>query len=153
MKAPWQLLALGATLLICLGLAQTQQGHVVLRDVGLYETPATYTELAFSQPGDLPETLTKPNSDIKVSFSIHNVSTDLRSYQWSIVLVSAGKSHVQATGTVLSPAQSQTLVSRSVGTTCAGSRLQVVVRLASPAQSISFWMNCPSTAANTRGKQ
>jgi hypothetical protein len=153
MKARWQVLVLVGALLLCVGLAQTQQGHGVLRAVGLYETPATYTELAFSQPGALPETLAKPNSDIKVSFSIHNVSSDLRSYQWSIVLVHAGHSQVKATGTLQSPAQGQDEVSRSVAAVCVGGRLQVVVRLASPAESISFWMTCPSAGTSAQGKK
>jgi hypothetical protein len=150
MKARWHLLLLVAALVTCVGLAQTQQGHSVLRDVGLYETPATYTELAFSAPGNLPETLSKPNGNIEVSFSIHNVSGSLRSYQWSIVLVHAGKSQVKASGTLLSPGQGQAEVTRSVAAACAGGRLQVTVRLASPAESISFWVTCPPVAANVQ---
>lgn len=153
MKAHWQLLLLVAALVTCVGLAQTQQGHSVLRDVGLYETPATYTELAFSAPGNLPGTLSKPNSSIEVSFSIHNVSSSLHSYQWSIVLVHAGKSQVKANGTLRSPGQGQAKVTKSVVAACAGGRLQVIVRLASPAESISFWVTCPPAAANVQGKK
>lgn len=149
MRARWQVLVLVATVLVCLGLAQTQQGHAVLRDVGLYEAPATYTELAFSDPGHLPGALPKPTSGIKVSFTIHNVSVDSRSYQWSIVLAHSGKSQVAANGTAASPAQGQTEVTRSVTASCVGVRLQVTVRLTSPAESISFWMTCAPTA----GKQ
>jgi hypothetical protein len=151
-RARWQLLALVAAVLVCLGLAQTQPGHAALADVGLYETPATYTELAFSDPGHLPGALPKPTSSIAVSFTIHNVSGDSRSYQWSILLALSGKSHVAASGTVLSPAQGQTAVTRSVTASCVGVRLQVTVRLASPAESISFWMTCAPTAGK-QGKQ
>jgi hypothetical protein len=153
MRARWQLLLLVAALVTFVGLAQTQQGHSVLRDVGLYQTPATYTELAFSSPGNLPETLSKPNSDIDVSFSIHNVSSNLRSYQWSIVIVHAGKSQVKASGTLVSPGQSHAKVTRSVAAACAGGRLQVTVHLASPAESISFWVTCPPAASNVQGKK
>jgi len=149
MRPRWQLLVLVATVLVCLGAAQTQQGHAALRDVGLYETPATYTELAFSDPGHLPAALPKPTSSIAVSFTIHNVSGDSRSYQWSIVLALPGKTQVAAHGTALSPAQGQTEVTRSVTASCVGVRLQVTVRLTTPAESISFWTTCAPTA----GKQ
>jgi hypothetical protein len=143
MRARWQLLVLIAALLACVSLAQTQQGHAVLGSVGLYETPASYTELAFSDPGHLPGALATPNASIKVSFTIHNVSGNSRSYQWSIILANSGKDQVATNGTALSPAQGQTEVTRSVKTYCVNSRLQVTVRLASPAESISFWMTCP----------
>jgi hypothetical protein len=143
MRARWQLLVLVAAVLAFAGLAQTQQGHVVLGDVGLYETPTTYTELAFSNPGQLPGALAKPNGSVKVSFTIHNVSGDSHSYQWSIVLAHSGKSQVTANGSVLSPAQGQSEVTRSVNASCVGGRLHVIVGLASPAVSISFWMTCP----------
>jgi hypothetical protein len=152
MRVRWQWLLLAAVVLTCVGVAQTHQGHAALRDVGLYEAPATYTELAFSEPGKLPGALTKPNANINVSFTIHNVSSQSRSYQWSILLLEAGKSQVKATGAVSAPAQGQSEVTKSVGAACAGGRLQVTVRLASPAESISFWMTCPP-AAKKQAKQ
>lgn len=153
MRARWQLLLLVAAVLICVGGAQTQQGHVLLGDVGLYETPATYTELAFSQPGNLPENLTKANSNISVSFSIHNVSSGFRSYQWSILLVRAGKSQVKANGTLESPGQGETEITRSVAVACPSGRAELVVQLANPAESVSFWMTCPPAAVKAKAKQ
>ena len=147
MKGRWHLFLLAAIVLTVVGMAQTQQGHAVLADIGLYKTPAPYTELAFSEPGALPSALAKPSGTVNVSFSIHNVSDDPRSYQWSVVLVHAGESKVKASGSVLTPAQGRTVVTRSLAATCTGSPLQVVARLASPAQSISFWMTCPAAAA------
>jgi hypothetical protein len=146
MKGRWALLLLIAIVLCCTGLAQTSQGHVLLRDAGLYETPATYTELAFSDPQALPSSLVKPSGNVTVSFGIHNVSDAPRSYDWSIVLAHSGKSQVQASGTVLTSPYGRTTVTKSVVAECVGGQLQVVVRLASPAESISFWMTCPSTA-------
>ena len=152
MRNRWQLLLLVFGVLICVGAAQTQPGHAVLKAVGLYETPASYTELAFAQPGELPQTLTKANSNISVSFSIHNVSSAGRSYQWSIALERAGKTQVKTTGTLESPAQGQTVITRSLDVSCPSGRVQVVVKLASPAQSIGFWLTCPS-AAKRQAKQ
>jgi hypothetical protein len=138
-------------ILLCVGLAQTSQGHVALSKVGLYEEPANYTELAFAAPGDLPSTLSSPNSPIDVSFSIHNVSGTERSYQWSVVLTKTGqKGHVKASGTVTTPAQGRVTVTKSVAMACTGGRLQVLVRLASPAQSVDFWVTCPASAKSSK---
>jgi hypothetical protein len=152
MKGRWPLLSVVAAILICVGLAQTRQGHVVLRDTGLYETPAVYTALSFSDPRALPNALEKPNSNVKVSFGIHNVSDAARWYQWSILFVRAGKSRVKASGTVQAPAQGSTGVTRSVAAACVGGRLQVVVHLARPSESINFWLTCPASARKQAGR-
>jgi hypothetical protein len=153
MKGRWPLLSIVAAVLICTGLAQTQPGHVLLRDTGLYETPAVYTELAFNDPGALPSAVGKPNGTVKVSFGIHNVSYAARSYRWSIQTVQAGKNRVEASGAARTPAQGRTGVTRSVAAACAGGRLQVVVRLARPAESISFWVTCPPVVTGKRAKR
>ena len=137
------LIALIVLVLLCVGLAQTSPGHVLLGDVGLYEQPASYTELAFTAPADLPTSLPTPNSPINVSFDIRNVSGTARAYQWSVVLTRNGQSHVKATGAVTAPAQGRVTVTKSVAMTCVAGRLQVQVRLASPAQSTDFWVTCP----------
>jgi hypothetical protein len=139
-----------ALILLCVSLAQTSQGHVLLSDVGLYEQPASYAELTFTNPGDLPSALPSANSPIDVSFGIHNVSGAARAYQWSIVLTKASQSHVKASGTVTAPAQGRVTVTKSVAMACVGGRLQVLVRLASPAESISFWVTCPATVRGSK---
>jgi hypothetical protein len=147
MRSRWYLLLFAVFALACASLAQTPQGHRLLGAAGIYEEPATYTELAFSRPGALPNTLPTSTASVKVSFGIHNVSSDPRSYNWSIVLVHSGVAKVKASGAVLTAAQGRASVTRSVVPACTGGRVQVVVRLASPAQSISFWMTCPSASA------
>jgi hypothetical protein len=139
-----------ALVLLCVGLAQTSQGHVLLSDAGLYEPPASYTELTFTTPGDLPSTLPSSNSPIDVSFSIHNVSGAARSYQWSVVLTKTSQSHVKASGTVTAPAQGRVTVTKSVAMACVEGRLQVLVRLASPAESVDFWVTCPASAKRSK---
>ncbi len=144
MRGRWSLLALVVLVMACAGLAQTSRGHALLRDMGLYEEPASYTELAFTSPDALPYRLKSAKEPVGVSFSVRNVSGSPRSYQWSIAEVHDGKSQVRATGTVAVPAQAGATVTRSVATACATGRLQVVVSLASPAQSIDFWVACPA---------
>lgn len=144
MNARWQLPLLAAVILVGVGLAQTRPGHTLLGDTGLYEQPATYTELAFTAPDALPQALKKSGASIPVSFSIHNVSGRPRTYQWTIEVVQDGNARVAASGAELTPASGREVISRSIAATCASSRLQVVVRLAAPAESISSWMTCSS---------
>jgi hypothetical protein len=144
------LILLVALVLCCVGVAQTSQGHVLLSDVGLYEQPASYAELTFTTPSDLPSTLPSPNSPIDVSFSIRNVSGASRAYQWSVVLTKGDQSHVRASGTATAPAQGRVTVTKSVRMACVGGRLQVLVRLVRPAESVDFWVTCP--AAGKRSK-
>lgn len=140
-----------ALLVLCAGLAQTKPGHALLADAGLYKPPASYTELTFAAPSDLPSTLPSPNSPINVSFSLHNVTGAARAYQWSVVLTKAGqKSQVKASGSTTVPAQDRVTVTKSVRAACTGGRLQVSVRLASPDESVDFWVTCPATAKRSK---
>lgn len=153
MRGRWSLLSLVALVVICVGLAQTSQGHALLRDAGLYEVPASYTELAFTDAGALPNTLTLAKKQVPVSFSVHNVSGSSQTYQWSIAVTRDGKSQVKAAGTVGVPAQGKATVTRSVTTACGTApKVQVVVRLASPAESIDFWALCPPSTPTTNAK-
>lgn len=150
MKGRWSLLSLVAAVVICAGLAQTSAGHAALRGVGLYEVPASYTELAFTDAGALPDTLEMVKGPVPVSFSLHNVSASAQSYQWSIALNHDGKSQVKATGTVGVPAQGKATVTKSVTPCGTGPEVQVVIRLASPAESINFWVQCPASTATPK---
>ena len=135
----------------CTGLAQTGPGHTVLSGLGLYKPPASYTELTFAAPGHLPGALPSPDSPVDVSFNIHNVSGAARVYQWTVVLAKNGKNgHAKAAGTGTAPAQGRVTVTRSVSTTCTRGRLQVLVRLASPAESVDFWVTCPAPVQGSR---
>jgi hypothetical protein len=140
------LVMLLALAVLCVGLVQTSPGHVVLADAGLFQRPASYTELTFTAPGDLPSSLPSAESAVNLSFDIHNVSGSARVYQWSVVLAGNGHSRVGASGTAAAPAQGRVTVTRSVAATCSGTRLQVLVRLASPAESVDFWVTCAAKA-------
>ena len=153
MKSLSALLLIVVVVLTCVGLAQTQQGHVLLGDVGLYQAPATYTELSFAAPETLPHYLARPNGTVTVSFDIHNAENADHPYQWSILFVQGSESQVKASGMVVTPAGGQTGITSRVAASCTGGRMQVVVRLASPAESISFWMTCPPAAPKRQAAQ
>ncbi|HEY6494887.1 MAG TPA: hypothetical protein VIZ43_16560 [Trebonia sp.] len=97
--------------------------------------------------------MARSNASVPVAFGIHNVSGDSHQYHWSITLVRSGKSQVEASGSVQTPAQGRTAISKSVPSGCTSTQVEVVVQLASPAESISFWVTCPSGAAKERAKQ
>ena len=136
-------LTLLALLVLVAGLAQTSQGHSLLKDAGIYQEPASYTELTFTAPGKLPEQLTSKRTPVAVAFRIHNVSGASRSYRWSITVVRSSKGHQATAGVVQAPAQREVKIVRIVVLACTGGRLQVVVGLVDPAQSIDFWVTCP----------
>lgn len=145
------LVILLALVVLCAGLAQTSPGHTLLADAGLYQPPASYTELTFAAPGDLPSTLPSPSSRVNVSFDIRNVSGAARLYQWSVMLAKNGQNGRQkSSGAVTVPAQGRVTVTRTVTATCTGGRLQVLVRLASPAESVDFWVTCPAPVRGSR---
>jgi len=145
LKGRWGLLLLMIGVLLCTGVAQTSPGHAVLRDMGLFETPASYTELAFTNAASVEEAfLGKTKAPITVSFSIHNVTGAARAYQWSIeTVLHTGKTQVNASGAVSVPVQGRVTVSKKVTLSCPAGRDEVVVKLASPAESLNFWLSCP----------
>ena len=159
MRGRWSLLSLVALVVICAGFAQTSRGRALLGGAGLYKMPASYTELAFTSPDALPDSLIsakgvegQAKGQIPVSFSVHNVSGSSRAYQWSIT-VTGGKSQVKAAGIVGVPAQGTATVSKSITAAC-GTRpsLQVVIRLASSAESIDFLVSCPASTPAAKAK-
>ncbi len=136
-------LAVAAGLVVAVvGLAQTSPGHSLLREVGLYAEPATYTALAFTNPQSLPSHLSAAPAQVAVSFAVSNVSPDPHSYSWSIVLEAAGQTSRVAAGEVGVPAHGHATVTRTVTALCPGGQAVMAVRLAAPAESIDFRAAC-----------
>ncbi len=136
-------LAVAAGLVVAaVGLAQTSPGHSLLREVGLYAEPATYTALAFTDPQSLPSHLPAAPAPVAVSFAVSNVSPDPHSYSWSIVLEAAGQTSRVAAGEVGVPAHGHATVTRTVTASCPGGQAVMAVRLVAPAESIDFQAAC-----------
>lgn len=150
MRGWWSAFALIALAALIAGLAQTSEGHAVLRKAGLYATPVSYSELAFNDPGALPSVLAPGRSPVRVSFEIHNVSGGQRDYRWSIQLVRSGRRQLTASGTASVAASRYASVTRTVSVTCVNESIQMVIRLASPAESIDFWLSCPNHSRSAR---
>lgn len=140
----WSAFALVGLVVASAGVAQTSSGQGLLRDMGLSQAPPSFTELAFTRPRSLPTRLSSEHASISVSFGIHNVSGSSRTYRWSITTLPSGQNHPKAAGVVRLPAQGDATVDKSLPLSCVQKRLQIVVRLTSPAESIDFWVACPS---------
>jgi hypothetical protein len=127
---------------LALALAQTSAGHALLRKAGLYEEPASYTSLAFTDPQSLPSRLSPVPTRVSVSFGISNSSADPRSYRWSVVLQRAGRVKRLAAGEVAVPAGESATVAPIVTASCSAGQARMSVQVAVPAESIAFWLAC-----------
>jgi hypothetical protein len=127
---------------LALALAQTSAGHALLRSAGLYEGPAGYTSLAFTDPQSLPSQLFAVPTRVSVSFGISNSSADPRSYHWSVALQRTGRSKRLAAGRVEVPAGGSSVVAPAVTASCSTGQARMSVQLAAPDESIAFWMAC-----------
>jgi hypothetical protein len=122
--------------------AQTPPGHSLLRLTGLVQSPAAYSALYFTDPGGLPATLPSGHVALNVSFAVHNASASANSYRWAVQLVQGTRAHLAASGTTAIPAGGTKAENRAVSTVCPSGVLEVVVRLAAPAESIHFRAAC-----------
>jgi hypothetical protein len=138
------LAAIVAAAALAVGMAQTSTGHSLLRETGLYEEPASYTSLAFTDPQSLPTRLSPAPSSARMSFAISNASADPRSYHWSIVLERTGHTYRLAAGEVRVPAEGRVTVARTVTAWCRTGQARMTVQVAAPAESIDFWVACSS---------
>jgi hypothetical protein len=136
------LLTLFGVLALLVGLAQTPPGYSLLRDTGLVGSPPSYTSLSFSDPAGLPSTVPSGHVALPVSFSVHNGSSSSSSYQWTIQVIHGGRQTQAASGTLIVPAGGTTPENSQVAAFCPSGELQVVVRLAAPAESIDFRAAC-----------
>jgi hypothetical protein len=131
-----------AAVALAAGLAQTSVGHSLLRGVGLYDEPESYTSLAFTNPQSLPTRLSSRPTRVRMSFAISNASAERRSYHWSIELKRTGHTHRLATGEVRVPAGNRTSVARVVKASCIDGQARMTVQVAAPAESIDFLVAC-----------
>jgi hypothetical protein len=139
-------LALWASIVVVValatGLAQTETGHSILQKIGVYGPTANYTSLAFANPQSLPTHVSSASTRMRMSFDLANSSADPRSYSWSIIFEQAERDSRLATGEISVSAGNRVMVARTVKVSCVKGRVRMVVKIASPAESIDFWMTC-----------
>jgi hypothetical protein len=145
---PWAAVAVAVCgVLLLLVLAQTSPGGSVLETIGLREPPERYTELAFVRAEELPEEL-RAGASFALRFELHNHEGERRSYTWSAEELSAeaGTTTPLAAGEATLPPGGATMVERSVEVPCDADRVVIRLRLARPAQSIRFAVECQARA-------
>lgn len=134
------ILIVGAAVL--LSVFQTGVGHALLRKAGLAQGAAGYTSLSFLHPRSLPDKLESRQATVGVPFVIRNATSSAYDYRWSVALLRRGRSRRVHAGTVRLSAGQAAVISRSVGITCTRDRVQIVVSLERPAESIDAWLAC-----------
>jgi hypothetical protein len=140
------LVTLAAAAALAAGLAQTSAGHWMLGQAGLYQEPASYTSLAFSDPPSLPAHLSATRTRVSAPFTVTNTSPGPRAYHWSMMLDHAGHEYRLAAGEVRVPAGGRATVAGTVTASCATGQARLTVHVADPAESIDFWLACSRTA-------
>jgi hypothetical protein len=127
-------------------LAESKVGQKALRNIGVVQTRAAFTELAFANPTSLVKTLRPQPSVLNIPFVITDDGNAARSYDWEILLTSP-QTRTIATGTVELAARQQAYLDPLIRLGCSG-RTRVSVRLSSGEQ-IDFWATCvaPPTPA------
>lgn len=141
MAKGWRALALAVVLAFAVEVAQTGLGHALLQKAGLVKTPS-YTALSFAAPQRLPTQLPARNSSVSVSFVIRNATTSLHAYNWQVQLVRGKSSTPAASSRTLVPAGASTIVANTIRTSCVGGKIDFVIKLAVPEESINFWSAC-----------
>jgi hypothetical protein len=140
--ARWSAAVLVAAVIVVAALAQTGVGRAALRVAGLSSAPAGYTALSFARVAQIPAQLYSREALLEPSFVIRNASPSVRTYDWVIVAVSDGHSQQVASGRTSVAAGASTTVNRTLLTSCASGRLQIVVRLLAPRESVAYWAAC-----------
>jgi hypothetical protein len=138
----WATIALTLALVVAVGIGQTVVGHTVLRKVGLIEEPTGYTSLAFLHPQSLPERLPAERASVATSFVIHNTGTASRDYRWSMHLVRSGQDRVVAAGSTRVAGRGEATILRSATISCTRGHVEIVVKLARPAEAIDALAAC-----------
>ena len=131
-----RLLGLIAGVVVVAGLAQSPPGHSLMRLTGLTKAPVAYAALYFTDPGGLPSTVPSGHVQLSVSFAVHNAAQSAGSYKWTIQLVHGARTAATTSGTTSVAGGGTKAESRTMTTLCQSGTLEVIVRLAVPAESV-----------------
>jgi hypothetical protein len=136
------LVGLVGAVVLAAAIGQTAAGHAILRSAGLFEEPASYTTLAFVHPQSLPEQLRSRRMKVALSFVINNVGGSSHDYQWSVRLVQGYATRRLAAGSVAIASAHAAEIARTADISCARGKVQIIISLARPDESIDAIMSC-----------
>jgi hypothetical protein len=130
-------------------LAQTPAGYAVLRQAGLEAPAPAYTALSFARPQSLPGRLPARRTTLRVPFTVHNDSSGIRSYRYSLTASSvgtAGRLTARPVSRTITVVPGATIpLDPALSLVCDGGQIRITVRLAEPAESIDFLTRCPNS--------
>lgn len=138
----WRLAALAVGILTIVALAQTPLGRTAMNWTGVAKPPVAYSELYFTNSSTWPSQIPPGHFLLPVSFAVHNATQATKAYHWTIQTVTQTKVVRVVSGQFSLPAGARTVTQQLVTGTCVKSSLQVVVGLASPAESIVLRTAC-----------
>jgi hypothetical protein len=139
----WRGLAgLVGAVVLAAAIGQTAVGHAILQRSGLFEEPANYTSLTFEHPQSLPEQLRYRRTKVALSFVINNVGSASHDYQWSVRLVQGHATRRLAAGSVAIASGHAAEIARTADISCVRGKVQIIVSLARPDESIDAFMSC-----------
>lgn len=137
-RAAAPLAAVGILALAGLGAAQTGPGRDLLATWGVSAPAEPYTEIAFTQPSDLPRTPT--DGVATVPFEVRNAEGAVQAYRWAATTRSGGGDPVRVAGGRLRLDDGAGVTVRArIPVTCGGERVRVDVSLGGDHRTIGFW--------------
>ena len=110
--------------------------------MGIAGPPTSYSALYFTNPAGLPSTMPSGRAGLDFSFAIHNATQSANGYRWTIQSVQGAKTLPVGHGVVTVPASGTRTERAAIKVVCPTGTLEIVVRLASPAESIDFRAAC-----------
>lgn len=125
--------------------AQSSSGRAFLRRTHISQPPTGYVQLYFHSPRSLPDYVVSGRAHQRVSFVLVNDEQGSRTLHWT---VSTAGDPPAARGETRLAAGHSTLIRRAITVRCTGHRVYETVHLASPDESIGYWLSCPSSAEN-----
>jgi hypothetical protein len=122
--------------------AQGSAGRSLLRRAHISEPPTGYVQLYFHAPRSLPDYVVSARAHQHISFVLTNDEQRSTTLHWTI---STQGSAPAARGQIhLAPGHQQ-VIRRTITVRCNRRRVYEKVQLASPSQSIGYWIACPSS--------
>jgi hypothetical protein len=124
-------------------LAQSQAGQRALKQLGIVDGPAAFTELGFDNPLELPTTVHRAPSPVLIPFTVTDHSSRSARYGWKVVIAGTPERVLRSGSVLLGARQAVTIVPR-IELGCA-TRTRVNVALSS-GEHIGFWAACAERA-------
>jgi hypothetical protein len=113
-----------------------------MRATGLEKAAQPYTALYFTDPGGLRTRIPLGHVAFVVAFTVQNETQTTNTYNWTVELVDGKRTTRAAAGQQIMRGGIGEPLTASIVGLCQSGLLEVVVSLASPAESIHYTVPC-----------